>query len=108
MAVAHAYGLFGLKVNNVKALLFLQFAALAGNRAAKLALGSRYRSGIGVPKRCATAMVLLESVANQVVDELEGWGLPHSSRVPADLQRHGRLSQQDTEVSTFLNQLQSS
>ena len=55
----------GVESSQAKALLYYTFAALGGDAFAQMALGYRYKEGVGVPKSCETSLSFYRKAADQ-------------------------------------------
>ncbi|KAJ3208127.1 ERAD-associated protein [Dinochytrium kinnereticum] len=80
MGLMYASGI-GVKRDYAKALVYLNFAAMAHDLSAEQTLGYWYLSGIGVAKSCDDSVFFYRSVADQTINRFKA-GPPGGLRVP--------------------------
>ncbi|CAI5701411.1 hypothetical protein KXD40_002679 [Peronospora effusa] len=108
VGVALSYGLWGFPRDEAAAITRYYFAALDGDIGASMALGHKHWLGVGVPKKCESAVRYYEVAANEAVARREHnmshpaiYDLPHRRLKTIVAAQHKKNSPGDSAIVDF-------
>ncbi|KAI9912392.1 hypothetical protein PsorP6_006084 [Peronosclerospora sorghi] len=108
VGVALSYGLWGFPLDEAAAMTHYYFAAVGGDVGAAMALGHKHSMGLGVPKKCETAVRYYEAAADEAVARREKnashpaiHDLPHRRLKTAMESQHKKKTPDDSAIVDY-------